>query len=130
VTDTEHFARIDPAFRRDRIKRQAMALRIDGGTYVAIAFFTATSAALGTDEAAKYISAALLFWLRVFSFVMGQSILAFKTFRSTSFAAHMNRQAADDATDEGTGTGTRITTQITQPAPVVTSQVSPPEVKP
>ena len=112
MTDTEQFARIDPAFRRERIKRQHRTLVIDGGTYVLIAFFTAISAGIGTDEAAKYISPAVLFWLRLFSFVMGQSILAFKTFRSTSYAQSLDRQAVDDATDVGGGKshGTSITT--------------------
>lgn len=59
---------------------------IDGGTYVAIAFFAAVAAALSTDDAFKYIAEDRLFYMRSAAQAIGASLLALKMFRSTAFS--------------------------------------------
>jgi hypothetical protein len=61
---------------------------LDGLLYAFIAFFNALAAGFGSDEAAKYIEPATLFWLRTVCYVFGQTLLALKMFRSTTYADH------------------------------------------
>lgn len=66
---------------------------IDGCLYVFIAFFGAVTAAMGSDEAAKWISDVWLFWIRTACTSVGASLLALKMYRSTGFADHKAAQA-------------------------------------
>jgi hypothetical protein len=65
---------------------------VDGLLYVLIAIVGATSAVLTSDDAAKYISPTLLFWLKSFFQLFGAGLLAMKMFRSTSFAEHVEKK--------------------------------------
>lgn len=58
----------------------------DGLIYVLIALFGATGAALGTDDAAKYIEPATLWYAKSICNAIAASLLALKMFRSTTFA--------------------------------------------
>lgn len=71
---------------------------IDGCLYVAIAWFSAWTAAFSTDEAAKYISDEALFWLRSFCATNSAMLLALKMFRSTSFGDHKKEVEKEKAT--------------------------------
>ena len=68
------------------------AVFIDGFIYVAIAFFGAWTAALGTDEAAKYMEAQTLFWARSICASISAGALALKMFRSTSYGDHQQKK--------------------------------------
>ena len=61
---------------------------IDGCLYVFIAFFGAVATLLGSDEAAKWIPPAALFWSRGVCSVCAAVALAIKMYRSTGFADH------------------------------------------
>lgn len=73
------------------------AMKIDGGTYVAIAFFGALQTAFGSDEAAKWIAAETLFWCRTICGATWQALLALKLFRSTSYANHLDAKAQEQS---------------------------------
>lgn len=90
---------------------------IDGYLYVGIAFFGALTASFGSDEANKFISSEILFWLRVFCGATSAGLLALKMFRSDSFANHKAAMKAqgDDVVSE-TVTKTEIKS-TTPPAP-------------
>lgn len=68
---------------------------LDGALYMAIAFFGALSAGLGSDEAYKYVEPYTLYWVRFISFVSGQTLLALKMFRNTSYATHVEGKKSD-----------------------------------
>lgn len=68
--------------------------------YCAIAFFTGWTAVLGTDEAAKYISPAALFWLRGLCGVTSGTLLAAKMFLSTSYADYKGKKDATTNTSQ------------------------------
>ena len=70
-----YFASIPPVF-------------IDGTLYLLVALFGYMQTAFGTDEAAKYISPAPLFWIKTAIGALASSVLAIKLFRSTAFAEH------------------------------------------
>jgi len=82
---------------------------IDGYLYVGIAFFGALTAAFGSDEAAKFISAEVLFWLRTMVGAVAAGLLALKMFRSDSFANH---KAAMKAQGEDTISETKTPSDI------------------
>ena len=67
---------------------------IDGLLYVLIAVFGAAAGMFSTDEAAKYIEPATLFWLRGFCAVNSATWLALKMFRSTAFSEHRDAKKA------------------------------------
>lgn len=71
------------------------AMRVDGSTYIGIAFFGALQTAFGSDEAAKWIAPETLFWCRTICGATWQSLLAFKLFRSTSYANHLDAKTAE-----------------------------------
>lgn len=80
--------------------------------YCAIAFFTALSGGMSTDEAAKYISPVVLFWIRTVCTVSGATLLAAKMFLSTSYADYRAKKAGSS------GGGSGDTTQfVLQPVP-------------
>jgi hypothetical protein len=58
----------------------------DGLIYVLIALFGATGAALGTDDAAKYIEPATLWYAKSICNAIAASLLALKMFRSTTYS--------------------------------------------
>lgn len=68
---------------------------IDGLTYVAIAFFGAWGVAFSSDEAAKFLDAFLLFWLKAACASLSGSLLALKMYRSTQFADHQQAKKGD-----------------------------------
>lgn len=65
---------------------------IDGLIYGLIAFFTAWTAILSSDDAAKYIVPAVLFWSKGFCGAANAVLLALKMYRSTSFADHQKEK--------------------------------------
>lgn len=60
----------------------------DGMTYVAIAVFTSLNTSLGSDEAAKYVPATVLFWLKLSFGTFSAGALSVKMYRSTTFAEY------------------------------------------
>lgn len=58
----------------------------DGLIYVLIALFGATGAALGTDDAAKYIEPATLWYAKSICNAIAASLLALKMYRSTTYS--------------------------------------------
>lgn len=81
---------------------QIPSVFIDGGIYVCISVLTFLSMQFGSDEAAKYISATTLFWLKLIIGGSSAGFLAIKMFRSTQFAEH--QQAKKDLEGESTAT--------------------------
>jgi hypothetical protein len=67
---------------------------IDGTLYVCIALLTFVNGYIGTDEAAKYIAPAALFWGKFAVGSLSASALAVKLFRSTAFADHQAEKSA------------------------------------
>lgn len=61
-------------------------MKIDAVLYLLVAVFAAITAGLGTDDAAKYIAPATLWYARNVASVLGAGVLALKMYRSTSFA--------------------------------------------
>jgi hypothetical protein len=108
----------------------ASSMKIDGTTYILLAVFTAITASMSSDGASKWLEPKTLFWIQTFCGAASAGLLAFKMFRSTSFAHHQQVKDAED--NKGQPGSTEITTQISQPPPVVTSQVvtNPPKPEP
>ncbi len=94
---------------------------IDGAILCAITMMMAMDGTFGGDEAAKYIDAKTLFWAKALCGWFAVTLQVLKSFRSTAFAHDQNMKAAADA--KGQPGQTEITTQISQPPPVVTQQV-------
>lgn len=61
---------------------------LDGALYFMIAVDGAFLATLSSDEAVKYIGAALLFWIKMILSSLNAGLLAIRMFRSTSYADH------------------------------------------
>lgn len=61
---------------------------IDGCLYAVIAWFIFSQSYLGGDEAAKYVSPSVKFWLNYFIGSGGAFFGAVKMFRSTSYSDH------------------------------------------
>lgn len=59
---------------------------LDGWIYVVIAVAGALRISLGSDEAAKYVTAVELFWIKLIVDSVGAGFLALKMYRSTAFA--------------------------------------------
>lgn len=64
------------------------AVFIDGVLYALIAFLIFSQSYLGGDEAAKYVSPAVKFWMNYAVGGLGAFFGAIKMFRSTSYADH------------------------------------------
>ena len=77
---------------------------IDGGLYVGMAVFTALSAMLSTDEAAKFVEPTALFWARGFCTVNSAWMLSLKMFRSSHYSEYRKEKA------NGNGAQPTITT--------------------
>lgn len=59
---------------------------IDAITYVGIALLTAFTAFLGSDDAAKYIDAQTLFWMKGATNWLNGGLIALKMFRSETYS--------------------------------------------
>ena len=68
---------------------------MDMWLYAAIAFFAAWTAAFSSDEAAKFITAVVLFWVKPSCGAIGGTLLAIKMYRSTGFAKHLEKKEAE-----------------------------------
>jgi hypothetical protein len=85
---------------------------IDGYLYVGIAIFGAAAASFATDEAAKYVSAQWLWYLRTGCSIVSAGLLALKMFRSTTFGQHLAEKAAQTAPTETANTIPTTETKI------------------
>lgn len=61
---------------------------IDGLLYALVALFAFLQNQFGSDDAAKFISPVVLFWLKTAVGSMGAAVLSIKLYRSTAFAEH------------------------------------------
>lgn len=68
---------------------------IDGLLYTLIALFTFSQAYFGGDEAAKYISPEVKFWLNALIGGSASVCGALKMFRSNSFAEHQQKKETE-----------------------------------
>ena len=71
---------------------------LDALLYVLVATCGYMTGSLGSDEAAKWVSPQVLFWLKFGVGAAGAGALAFKMFRSTSYA---DSRKVVDAKPEG-----------------------------
>ena len=71
---------------------------IDCGLYIGMGLTSFWALFFGTDEAAKYIAAAPLFWLKCTVGTLDAGFLAAKLFRSTAFAGHVQKRETDETT--------------------------------
>jgi hypothetical protein len=80
---------------------------LDGAIYVAIALFAFLQTQFGGDEAAKHISAQVLFWLKLHVGSFAACALALKMYRSTAYADSKSAQRSSDqkAADAKNGNG-------------------------
>lgn len=95
---------------------------IDAGILCGITALMAMNGTFGGDEAAKFIDAKSLFWAKSLCGWSALTLQVLKSFRSTSFAHDQNQKAAENG--QSNGTQTQLTTQITQPPPVITTAVT------
>lgn len=68
------------------------AVHIDFGLYIAIAVCSAFVAMFSSDDAAKYINPATLWWIKNIFIVTGAGFLSAKMFRSTQFGDDKQKQ--------------------------------------
>jgi len=64
---------------------------IDACLYCAIALFGFFATCFSGDEAAKYIEAPTLFWVRTIFGGLSAAFLALKMFRSNTYAIHVEK---------------------------------------
>lgn len=64
------------------------AVFIDGALYVWIGVLTFLATQIGSDDAAKYIEAQVLFWLKTGIGSFSTGLVSLKMYRSTSYADH------------------------------------------
>jgi len=69
-------------------------VHIDGAIFVAIAVFGAGASALGSDDAAKYIAPATLWYVKNICTAIAAGLLSLKMFRSTAYSADVKIEAA------------------------------------
>lgn len=65
---------------------------MDGTLYVCIAVLVFWQMIFGGDEAAKYFTPGVLFFLKLFIGTLAVGCNALKSFRSTAFADHQKQQ--------------------------------------
>ncbi len=111
---------------------------IDGTTYVLLAAVTALAAAMGSDEAAKWLEPKTLFWVRTWCTVASGSLLAIKLFRSTSYANHLTSTIAEQSSSSQSQasipvvrvpvvmTSTASTSSSAQPVATTAAPLTPP----
>lgn len=78
----QYFMKVSPMF-------------IDGFIYVCIQILTVLSTQIGTDEAAKYITPTLLFWIKILVGELAAGFLAVKMYRSTQYADHQKQETKE-----------------------------------
>ncbi len=61
---------------------------LDGALYVMVQMLTVLSTQFGTDESAKFIEPATLFWIKIVIGELAAGALALKLFRSTTYSEH------------------------------------------
>lgn len=66
---------------------------IDGALYAALATFIPIHGMLSTDEAAKYVEAETLWWIRLSMAGVLGGLGGLKMFRSTSYSEHLHEKA-------------------------------------
>ncbi len=71
------------------------AVVIDGTLYVAVQMLTVLSTQFATDESAKYVDPAVLFWVKIAIGELAAGVLALKMFRSTSYSDHQREKKGD-----------------------------------
>jgi hypothetical protein len=76
------------------------AVVIDGGIYVAVAMCLAAQTGFGDDEAAKFISPAVLFWIKKTLAIVGGGIFALKLYRSTAYGDHQREKKLQEETNQ------------------------------
>ncbi len=86
------------------------AVHIDFGLYIAIAVCSAFVAMFSSDDAAKYLNPALLWWIKNIFIVLGAGFLSAKMFRSTQFGDDKQKQTETQQW--------RINDKKSQPGPV------------
>lgn len=64
------------------------AVWIDSNLYMIVAFFGSWQLSFASDDAEKYITGEMLFWLKGSVASLAATALALKMFRSTQFADH------------------------------------------
>ena len=69
-------------------------VHVDGLIYVLIAFFGAIASALGSDDAAKYIMPATLWYAKNICTAVAAALLALKMYRSTTYRNDVEQQSA------------------------------------
>lgn len=79
-------------------------MMIDAILFVFLAIMPILVAMFASDEAGKYLSPELLFWIKNGIAVTGAAIGALKAFRSLSFANHLNQKAIEEGKDPMFGT--------------------------
>ncbi len=65
------------------------SIHIDGALYVGIGFLTAIQGGFSTDDAAKYIAPATLWWVRTSVMGLLAGVAALKMFRSQAFSDYL-----------------------------------------
>lgn len=68
------------------MKKKITPTHIDGGLYVLMAVCASLVASASTDDAVKFVSPAILFWIKTMAECVGAGAGALKMFRSTSYA--------------------------------------------
>ena len=61
---------------------------VDGSLYVIIAVLASAIAFISSDDAAKYIEAGTLFWIKGIVTSLNAAAVALKMYRSTQYAEH------------------------------------------
>ncbi len=77
--------------------RSLPSVFIDGAIYVMLAIMTANAVMLASDNAFKYISGEMLFYITWSNAVINSGLLAAKMFRSTAFADHKQKEKDETA---------------------------------
>lgn len=86
---------------------------LDGVLWVIISGSGAAIAELGSEAAFKYIAPYTLFWSKFVFAVMMASATGLKTYRSTSYAKHLDDQKTEKALTDGDSVATVTETKTT-----------------
>lgn len=73
---------------------------VDGALYAGLAIFIALQGSLSSDEAAKYVTPTLLFWMRTAVAALAAGAGALKMFRSNSYADYSANKKTTDSTTQ------------------------------
>lgn len=75
-------------------------MKLDGAIYVILGVLTAVTAMFSSDDAAKYVSPEMLFWVKGSVACASAGALALKMFRSTSFAEYQAKKNGNGKTGD------------------------------